>query len=268
MNGFSITAALRGEYHEIEGTGHCQKHGEFKQRIFLESGPGSPEIGRIPLCLTCAADKRAAVDAEEDRRRRLQLLAAAGIPPRFRDSAFDGYRVDHVNRGAWGTITQYRDAWPAQVKSGQSLIMIGPPGVGKTHLSVAMLLHVISAGETGRYVTTTELVRDVRATWRSRSGPTEGEVIAGYANTHLLVLDEAGVQFGSDAEKVTLFDVLDARYRKMRPTIVCGNCTIPELEQCLGERIIDRLRENGGVAVALTGASQRRKSLITSGAEQ
>ena len=77
------------------------------------------------------------------------------------------------------------------------------------------------------------------------------------SETDLLILDEVGVQFGSDTEKLILFDVLNERYEKRRPTLVLSNLSLPDVEQYLGERIFDRLREDGGEAVVFDWESHR-----------
>ncbi len=75
----------------------------------------------------------------------------------------------------------------------------------------------------------------------------------------LLILDEVGVQFGSDTEKLILFDVLNERYERRRPTILMTNLTLEEVADFLGDRIIDRLREDGGEFIPFDWESHRGK---------
>ncbi len=51
--------------------------------------------------------------------------------------------------------------------------------------------------------------------------------------------------------------LIDARYRSCRPTVVASNLTWPQLKDALGERLCDRLREDGGRLVPLDGDSVR-----------
>ena len=69
---------------------------------------------------------------------------------------------------------------------------------------------------------------------------------AAESSPDLLILDEVGVQFGSDFEKQILFDVLNERYEKLKPSILLSNIPGDQLADYLGERVTDRLRENGG----------------------
>ena len=73
----------------------------------------------------------------------------------------------------------------------------------------------------------------------------------------LLILDEVGVQFGSETEKLMLFDVLNERYEKRKPCVLLSNLAIDDVKAFLGERVFDRLREDGGEAVAFDWESYR-----------
>ena len=68
------------------------------------------------------------------------------------------------------------------------------------------------------------------------------------------------MQFGSDTEKLILFDVLNERYEKRRPTLLLSNLVVDDVQAYLGERIFDRLREDGGEAVAFDWESHRAKA--------
>ena len=92
-------------------------------------------------------------------------------------------------------------------------------------------------------------MREIRATWRRESQETEEAAIDRFANAGLLLLDEVGVGFGSDAELTQLYDVLDVRYQRCLPTALASNLGPAELRAALGERLFDRLRENAEVLV-------------------
>ena len=73
----------------------------------------------------------------------------------------------------------------------------------------------------------------------------------------MMALDELSGKFGSDAEKILLFDVLNERYEKRKSTIIISNLTVPEVKEYLGERIFDRMREDGGKSIAFDWKSHR-----------
>ena len=69
-------------------------------------------------------------------------------------------------------------------------------------------------------------------------------VIARFSEVPLLVIDEIGVQYGTDGEQTVLFEILDRRYREMMPTILLTNQGAEGLRTFIGDRSFDRLREN------------------------
>jgi DNA replication protein DnaC len=100
-----------------------------------------------------------------------------------------------------------------------------------------------------------EMVRMLRATWGSKDRErgwdgqalNEDDLLHDLGHAALLVIDEIGVGFGSDAEQVQLFDIIDARYKYSRPTVLLSNLPAKELKAALGERAYDRLREGAQV---------------------
>jgi DNA replication protein DnaC len=79
----------------------------------------------------------------------------------------------------------------------------------------------------------------------------------------LLVIDEAGVQFGTDNERQTLFELIEYRYNYYKPTIIISNLDFENtktqrgLKSILGYRIMDRLKDNSQTFY-LKGESLRR----------
>lgn len=68
-----------------------------------------------------------------------------------------------------------------------------------------------------------------------------------------------GIQFGTDTERMILYEILDLRYEAMRPVILTTNITdLKSLEKLLGARIIDRLFEGESKIVFFDWESHRR----------
>jgi DNA replication protein DnaC len=95
------------------------------------------------------------------------------------------------------------------------------------------------------YVTCMGLIRAVRATWSRDSQRTEVDVLDEFGTVELLVIDEVGVQSGTDNEQSLIFDVLDRRYRDMRPSILLTNQDKAGFRGFVGDRVFDRLTETG-----------------------
>jgi DNA replication protein DnaC len=198
-----------------------------------------------------------------ERKRRVETcISRSGIPARFREKRFADYQhTTPAQRTALVMCKSFAEKWPDIQSKGGSLVLTGGPGTGKTHLACAIGLHVAeSFFAVPVFVTVYEMLRTIKSTYSRNSETTEADAIAMFSSTpDLLILDEAGVQVGSDHEKLLLFDVLNARYSNMRPTVLISNLSADDLEAYLGHRVMDRFRECGNV-ISFDWQSHRGKS--------
>ena len=88
-----------------------------------------------------------------------------------------------------------------------------------------------------------EVIQHIRSTWRKDSEASEVDLLAEFGQVPLLVIDEIGMQYGTESEQNHLFDVLDRRYRDMMPTILLTNQNRDGFRQYVGDRIYDRMTE-------------------------
>src|SRR5690606_20967905 len=129
-----------------------------------------------------------------------------------------------------------------------------------THLAVGICHEVIAQDKMAVFTSVLGAVRSIKETFRRDSEKTEMEAIEAFIEPDLLVLDEVGVQFGSDTERMYLFEIINGRYENLRPTIVISNLAKGELSKFLGERVVDRLREGGGKMVIFDWPSYRKSA--------
>lgn len=239
----------------------CDKHGAYEESGFkLPLGRGEPIWTG---CAQCNNDRAAQEDAkkrerdEEDRQRRIeQRLSASGIPLRFRDRTFDNFIAEtDKQRYALQVARDFAENFAEHSDKGTTVVFSGSPGTGKSHLALAAAMVVMKTG-TALYLNAMDLVRMVRDTWRRDSELTEISVLSDLAAVSLLIIDEIGVQYGTDGEQVILFDVLNRRYRDLMPSILLTNLGKAGMKEFLGERSFDRLRE-GGIWVAFDWQSHR-----------
>lgn len=238
---------------------NCATHGDFESRA-IKFGAKVLHWTKCPECCRIAGEQadaeKAAADAA-DRQRRLEAkLDQAGIPLRYRPKDFASYSADTDGKErARSTAMEFAQNFDRHYKAGTFAVFSGLPGTGKSHLAIAILQEVMRK-RTGLYTSAIDAVRMIRNTWRKDSEKTETQVLQMLASIDLLVMDEIGVQYGTDAEQVTLFDIIDKRYRDMMPTILLTNLNAKGMKEFLGDRSYDRLRE-GGIWVPFDWESQR-----------
>lgn len=179
-----------------------------------------------------------------------QRLDHARIPPRYQRCTLDSF-VTYQNEELLRAVDMARrfaDAFPVVQKG---LMLIGPPGIGKTHIAVSVLQDVIRrTGARGLYYDTRALLRDIRSTYNPVLHQAEMDVIRPVMEAELLVLDDLGAERLTDWVEETMSLIVNTRYNERRPTIFTSNYEdIPdegEMNSLLvrvGFRLHSRLRE-------------------------
>jgi len=199
-------------------------------------------------------------DKRTEKRRRINYnLSVCNIPIRFKEHSFETFNAKtedqkHVKDKCFN----YAENFDKFYEKGTSMILCGPPGTGKTLLSVSIIKYVIENKESSaKFINTVDLICKIKASWNKNSEETEEQAIDEFVSPDLLVLDEAGVQFGSNTEQLLLDRIINKRYENLEPTIIITNLNFKNLKKIIGERVVDRLRENNGEILVFKGNSYR-----------
>lgn len=228
----------------------CDEHGPYTAHQLVIGGIARRKFTGCPECAETrreAEERERKLRDEAERQARIERrLGAAGIPLRFRGKTFSSYVVDSDSKqSAMATAMAYANEFKDRYERGANLVFSGNPGTGKSHLACAIAQHIMEDGYTALYLTAMDMVRLIRSTWRRDGDRTETDVMNDLSAVHLLILDEVGMQYGTEGEQVILTDVIDRRYRDQLPTIILTNQDKKGLLDYLGHRAFDRLREEG-----------------------
>ena len=216
-------------------------------------------------CPTCEAERIAA--AEEARRAELessrslaraQRLRDAGIPYYLWQTGFDGFQArNNAQRDALSTARDYAERFDAHIAQGRNLVFCGRVGTGKTHLAAAFAMTALDSGYSVLMTSAFRLAMRIKESYSRDSETTTLQAIDSIVDYDLLVIDEVGVQFGSETEKLLLTQVLNGRYEELLPTLIVTNLPETQLGDYLGDRLIDRLCDRGSVLVPFAWDSYR-----------
>lgn len=254
-----------------DGMGICPTHGEFPIRS-LTIANSTIRIERCPACSKADADKETAALAEKARAERQAKIEArleqAGIPALFRDRSFDNYVFDTPAKlNARNRFLTFAQQFDRHQKTGTVLVGMGKVGTGKSHLACACANHIMANGYTAYFTSTARLFTKIRGTWSRGSEMSEEQMLKQFESIDLMILDEVGLQRGTDDEQRTLHELLEARRLNCKPTILLTNLNASALAEYIGERFMDRLIESG-VSVKFDWESNRSASRNVGGLDK
>ncbi len=222
-----------------------------------------------------------------------QRLADSNIPKRYLHCTLGNFTVynESLERAlecARRVPERFAEARTRE-QQGRGIFMEGPPGVGKTHLAVAVLKQVIvTFGARGLFYDTRDLLRVIRSTYDPSIRTTELEILRPVMTADLLVLDDLGAEKTSEWVEETMNLIVNTRYNERRMTIFTSNYPdIPDdtepnsLIFRIGHRMRSRLHEmcdfvemdgadyrelpvNGGVDDLITLWKRRRQAGLPS----
>lgn len=185
-----------------------------------------------------------------------------------RRSQFESYGVPHrlvcAKFSNWNAETEQKQSalktmqsfCIATHKQCRAALLYGRPGTGKTHLAVSVMRELCRMHSV-RYTTVSAIARRVRSSYRRGSDEDEDAILASLIRPHMLVVDEIGVGVGTSHERAMFHDVIAGRYDAMRSTILISNLDYPSIKEEIGDRLVDRLREDDGIAIAFEWESYR-----------
>jgi len=151
-----------------------------------------------------------------------QRLADANIPRRYQHCTIANFTA--YNESLERAVAQARRVAESFPVVARGLLLEGQPGVGKTHLAVAVLKHVITtAGARGVFYDTRELLRVIRSTYDTSIRATESDVLRPVVTADLLVLDDLGAEKTSEWVEETMNLIVNTRYNERRLTLFTSN---------------------------------------------
>ncbi len=128
-----------------------------------------------------------------------------------------------------------------------SILFMGGTGLGKTHLSLAIANVVINKGYSVVYGTAQNILSDLQNESFGRYENldyTEREVLA----ADLLIIDDLGTEFKNQFSVACLYNIINTRILKKKPTIISTNFSYDDLERDYNQRITSRI---AGVYITL-----------------
>ena len=147
------------------------------------------------------------------------------------------------------------------IKGAENVVFIGPPGTGKTGLSISLLRKALLNGYRGRFFNAQDLLDELLSSLADR---TTTKLLNRLSNYDLLVIDELGYLTLDDRQVNAFFKLMEMRYLK-KSTIITTNLVYEAWYKLFGRKelvdaLLDRLRHHC-ITIEIKGKSLRRPKL-------
>ncbi len=163
------------------------------------------------------------------------------VPERYWRESLDTFATDTEERGRMADAARQ---FAREVKCGafRTLVLLGAAGTGKTHLACGILREC-----GGLYRMSPAIAEEFRREKSFKARKYEAGLLDLYGRSSLLVVDEIGRGIAAQEERYMLYQIINERYNRRKPTVLISNQGKKDFLDYLGVAAVDRLTESARI---------------------
>lgn len=222
------------------------------RRILAGSGYPAQYLDYPWHCSSCEDTGYIGINRCQCAEKLLRDIALRQMNTALRLTDFDTFRLDYYPtepvddtrviprekmKGIYSFCRQYAENFHPHASG---ILMIGPTGLGKTHLSLAIAREVTAKGYGVLYLSAQSLLSALEKERFQRDAP-ETDTMALACSCDLLLIDDLGSEFQTQFTQSALYQIINARMMAELPTILSTNYTLAEIQDRYTERILSRM---------------------------
>lgn len=242
------------------------------KRLYVGIDWTGKKVARRCICM-CQDNKLKMEEEEERKRKRLlrieQLKERSLIDERYKHKKFEDLDLSNASfKEAYTRCKKYCEVSNEVLKNGYGIYLWGNSGTGKTLLTSCMANNLIEQEYTVLFTNFFEILKAIRSTFKANAKETDDSVINNIADVDFLFIDDLGTESLSknDGDNFTqdkIFEIINKRYNKQKPTIFSSNYPIKELvaSRNIMYKTVDRINEMANAVIEIKGESYRNKHI-------
>jgi len=222
---------------------YCPECGE-KTSTIVEFMGAKKKVPCMCKCKREEYEKQRELDMKVEQQRKLDRLTEYSLMDKsFMQYTFGNFKTDKYNKDLYKLAVEYCNEWTRMKKENTGMILMGPPGVGKSYLSFCIANELLNKFVPVIAISTIGIINKIYSSYNSYGEEGEAHIINSLKNADLLVLDDLGAEHTSarGKEKQIIYSIIDSRVRQGKPIIITTNLNKQQLrEKLISEDRIDR----------------------------
>ena len=245
------------DYYGKDGLLHCGKCHTPKEAFFAK-GIALMGKNKHPIDCSCQRTERKKQEVLISQQKHIDLvrrLKAAG----FSDTAMLDWTFENDNGRSPQMYHAHRyvEQWQTMRAENLGLLLWGGVGTGKSFLAGCIANALMEQEVPVRMTNFARILNELNSSFSGRN-----EVVGKLCRYPLLIIDDFGMERGTEYALEQVYNIVDSRYRSRKPLIVTTNLTLDEIrhpQNTAHARIYDRLLEMC-IPISCIGVSFRKET--------